>query len=524
MSRNLSPNQSARKPVIRGRGIVASQHVGAARIGAEVLASGGNAIDAAVAVSFAVGVLEPWMSGIGGGGLMVVRHSDGRVDTVDFGMRAPAGLDPDAYPLEKGEAEGLFVWPAVRENRNMAGPLSIAVPGTVAGVGLAHATWGTKGWADLVAPAVALAREGQAVDWYATMIIGQAAAGLSRHPASAARFLPGGHPPSTPMVPGAETRLPAPLLAATLEVIAEGGSRAFYEGPLAEAIARDAAAMGCPLSAGDLAAYEARILPPLALRYRGAQIWATPELSAGPTLAHTLRGMEARFTPGPAPDAASYTATADALAEAYALRLAQMGDVEGGRQTGCTTHFSIVDGDGMAVALTQTLLSVFGSMVTFPETGILMNNGIFWFDPRPGGPNALGAGKRCLSNMCPVVLATPDGRIAAIGASGGRRIMPAVAQVAGFMSDFGMDLEAALHQPRIDMSGGAAVLADDTLPEAVHEALSARHRVIPIKRTVYPSWFANISAVQAGPAGQSGGVEPWMPWGDACAAAPTRRP
>ena len=518
MSTSFSPNQQAVKPVVTSdRGIVASQHAGAARIGAEVLADGGNAIDAAVATSFALGVLEPWMSGIGGGGLMVVRKPDGAVWVVDFGMRSPAALDPAAYPLDEGEAEGLFAWPAVVENRNMTGPLAIAVPGTVDGIGIAHREWGRRPWAELVAPSVELAARGLLVDWYAAMIIGQSASSLSRFNASAERFLPGGFPPSSPLDPSGETFLPATTLAATLEIIAREGPRSFYEGPLAEAIAADAAAVGCPLSAADLAGYHAQILEPLKIAYRGNPVWATPEMSAGPTLAHTLRLMEQDFTPGAEPDATSYRATAEALKAAYALRLSDMGDVDGQRSIGCTTHFSIVDADGMMVSLTQTLLSVFGSMVTLPCTGIVMNNGIFWFDPRPGVPNGLGPGKRCLANMCPVIAEQPGGGLAAIGASGGRRIMPAVAQTVSFLNDFGMDLEQALHQPRIDVSGGDVLLADDRLPANVIAALEARFPLIRKKRSIYPSWFANISAVDHAAGRNSGGSEPALPWSDAIA-------
>ncbi|MEM9048798.1 MAG: gamma-glutamyltransferase [Pseudomonadota bacterium] len=515
---SFSPGQRAVKPAVRSNGgMVAAQHVGAARIGAAVLAAGGNAVDAAIATSFAIGVLEPWMSGIGGGGLMVVRHADGRVETLDAGMRAPAGLDPAAYRLTGGEAEGLFTWPAVEGDVNMTGPLAIAVPGLVDGLGVAHAAWGARPWADLVAPAIALAKTGLAVDWYASLIIGQGAAGLLRFPKSRERFLPNGHPPGIALIPGQTTKLPMPALAQTLHVIAQHGPRALYEGPLSQALARDAHGVGSPLSAQDLADTRARLTAPLGIRYRDAQIWATPELSAGPTLAHTLRLM-AKTTPGPEPDPAFYTAMAGALSEAYSLRLESMGDVDGARDTGCTTHISVADRSGMTVSLTQTLLSVFGSMVTLPETGILMNNGIFWFDPRPRRPNSLAPAKRCLANMCPILLQTGDS-VTALGASGGRRILPAVAQIISFLGDYGMDLEAALHTPRIDMSGGATVIADDTLPASVIAALEAVFPVSAQKRTVFPNWFANISAAQSKPQGQIGATEPWLPWADTAPVA-----
>ena len=513
---NFSPNHRVHKPVVRSRGgVVASQHVGAARIGAQILTEGGNAVDAAVATSFALGVLEPWMSGIGGGGMMIVRHADGKVDTVDFGMRAPAALALADYPLAEGEANDLFAWPAVQKDSNMTGPLSIAVPGVVDGLGVAYGAWGSKPWANLLAPAVNLAHQGLTVDWYATLMIAQCAGGLAKWPASADRFLPSGHPPPIPMAPTATSRLPMESLAKTLDTLMRNGPRAFYEGPLAERIAAESQALGSSLSAQDLAAYHAQILKPLCISYRDAKIWATPELTAGPTLAHVLRNHEEFQNLQSGPDTEWYLSLVNSLQTAYTKRLAEMGDINGGRDIGCTTHFTIADRDGTIVTLTQTLLSVFGSMVTLPETGILMNNGIFWFDPRKDNPNSLAPSKRCLSNMCPVVVERADGAVFGIGASGGRRIMPAVAQIATFTTDFCMDLEDALHCPRIDVSGTGLVLADSDLPEVVVNALASQFKTNVKKRTVYPSWFANISAVQVEARDRIGGTEPTLPWADA---------
>ena len=517
---NFSPNQTVSKKIVRSEGgVVAAQHVGAAAIGARVLAEGGNAMDAAVATSFALGVIEPWMSGIGGGGMMVVRHPDGAVNSVDFGMHTAAGLRPEDYPLEEGEAEGLFAWPAVKGNRNMTGPLAIAVPGAVDGVGTAHAVWGRKPWEELVAPAVDLAWAGLSVDWYATMVIGQAAHSLRNYDATREWFLPDGAPPAVPLTPRGVSRLTAPRLAGTLETIMREGPRSFYEGPLAARIAADARAMGSDLNVDDLSGYHARILNPLAIEHRNTRIWAMPELSAGPTLAHVLREHAATSANVKEPDADWYLSMANALKTAYEARLSKMGDVDGARDIGCTSHFSVVDRDGMVVSQTQTLLSVFGSMVTFPQSGVLMNNGVFWFDPRPGRPNSLAPGKRCLSNMCPIVLERPDGGVFGLGASGGRRIMPAVAQLATFVAEFGMELEQALHHPRIDMSGSSVLIADKKLDAPTLAALSGQFDVHLTNRTVFPSWFANISAVQVDGTDRVGGSEPCLPWSDAVPAS-----
>lgn len=514
MQSNFAPNQTHRKTVVTSEGgIVAAQHVEAARVGARVLADGGNAVDAAVAASFALGVVEPWMSGLGGGGLMVVRHPDGSVDTVDCGMRAPAGLRPEDYALAEGQSEGLFAWPAVKGDANMTGPLAIAVPGLVDGIGLAHRHWGTRDWAGLLDPAIALARRGLLVDWYTSLVVGGGLGGLSQWPASRDWFLPSGVPPTVPLAPKMQAFLPAPRLAATLEALKDG-ARVYYDGPLADRIAADARAVGARLSRDDLSSYRARVLPPLRIGYGGGTVWATSEMSAGPTLAHVLRGHRGAGEAA-APDAAWFLSMADALSEAYRLRLSEMGDMDGRRDIGCTTHLSVVDREGRMVALTQTLLSVFGSMVTLPDTGILMNNGVFWFDPRPDTPNAIGPGKRCLANMCPVVVERADGTRLALGASGGRRILPAVAQVSALAMDFAMDLETALHHPRIDMSGSAVLTVDARFDAAMIAALSERHDTAVHTRVPYPAWFANISAVTRQGSVNTGGSEPVLPWSDA---------
>ena len=202
MERHIPRQQRFTKQSVSGRGgVVAAQHGEAARVGADVLAAGGNAVDATVAVSFALGVVEPWMSGMGGGGFMVVRETSGDAHSLGFGMRAPARLDPSAYPLSEGIADGVFPWPNVKDDRNLVGPLSIAVPGLVDGIGAAHRRWGRMPWKSLLEPAVALAREGLCADWYATLVIGNAARRIAKDAESARWFLPGGFPPRLPTLP-----------------------------------------------------------------------------------------------------------------------------------------------------------------------------------------------------------------------------------------------------------------------------------------------------------------------------------
>ena len=192
-----------------------------------------------------------------------------------------------------------------------------------------------------------------------------------------------------------------------------------------------------------------------------------------------------------------------------------MGDPDDSAAPGCTTHLSVADRDGNVAALTQTLLSIFGSRVVLPGTGILMNNGMMWFDPRPGRPNSIAPGKWPLSNMCPTVVERADGLRFAAGASGGRRIMPAVFQLVSFLVDYGMTMDDAMHTPRIDASGTPLVTADPTLPAGVIDALAERHEVQVARHGVYPAFYAspNLAGREAG----------GMTVGAACVTSPWAR-
>ena len=209
------------------------------------------------------------------------------------------------------------------------------------------------------------------------------------------------------------------------------------------------------------------------------------------------------------------------LRDAFAVRLSTMGDItsEGdARDPACTTHFNVVDSEGNMVAHTQTLLSVFGSKVVLPETGILMNNGIMWFDPRPGTPNSLAPNKRALTNMCPVI-AHKDGKAwFAVGASGGRKIFPAVLQLTSFMIDHGLGLDDAFHHPRIDASGGDTVGVDPRMPDSILQKLKAELPVSLTELVVYPTNFACPSSVYQTTDGEHFGIADVMsPWSGAVA-------
>lgn len=515
---NFSTSQQIRKKVRKSRGgVVAAQHKIAARVGAEVLRDGGDAIDAAVAVSFAIGVVEPWMSGPMGGGMMTVWRAEAEsAECIQFGMRAPRELDPADYPIERGrKASDLFPWPAVKDDRNITGGSAVAVPGTVAGIALAHETWGTRPWADLLAPAIGLARQGTLVDWYSSLLIASAAKTLSRDPDASSMFLVEGQ---WPLVAGwttlAETRLDQTAAAATLERLAKEGTQDFYGGEIAQAIVADVRDKGGSLSLADLANYRATRAPAIEARYRGQRIMAPSGFSAGPDLAHTLSLMEERFEPGKRPDGACFAAMASALQEAYRQRLETAGDTgEDDGRPACTTSFSIVDRKGNMVSVTQTLLSMFGSAIVSPQTGYLMNNGIMWFDPEPGRPNSLGPDKACLMNVCPT-LGEAQGRRFAIGASGGRKILPAVTNLTSFMVDFDMDIEEAFHHPRIDASGGEIIVVDESLSPEVRSALAELATTKLAPRTVHPYAFAVPAGVSRAGEWNAGCTETFTPWGD----------
>ncbi|HMA13971.1 MAG TPA: gamma-glutamyltransferase, partial [Kiloniellaceae bacterium] len=491
--------------------------------GAEMLAAGGNAVDAAVATSFAIGVLEPWMSGPAGGGAAMLWHAgENRAEALFYGMRAPAGLDPADFPLTGREATGdLFPWKEVVDDRNAVGATAVAVPGLVDGLGKAHARYGRLPWKDLVMPAVALAKEGFLVDWYVALLIAGAARNLAQDPDAAARFLDEGRWPKVANWTAlSDLRIDMSSMAPALTEIAERGPRALYDGDLAAALARDVEAKGGSLRLTDLKAYEAEWQEPLSFAYRKARFHVTPRLTAGPTIADAFRRMEDAFAPGERPDGVAFAGTTAALKGAYAARLAGAGDTGANEHPAApasTTHFCVIDGDGNMIAVTQTLLSIFGSRVVSPSTGLLLNNGIMWFDPVPGKPNSLGPGKRCLMNVCPLV-GEADGRRFALGASGGRKIMPAVAQLASFLADFGMSLDEAFHHQRIDASGSDTVIADETLAPDILAAIGAVSPVVTTRRTPYPYAFACPAGVLREGATNWGATEPLSPWGDAVAA------
>src|SRR5215468_8168514 len=241
MPGQFSNRQQIRKPAVVSKGgIVAAQSRKAAEVGVEVLAAGGDCVDAVIATGFALGALEPWMNGMGGGGAMVLyRAKENRVEVIDYGMRAPESLRIEDYPIVDGAASDLFPWARVKDDRNIHGPGSIAVPGMVAGAEEAHRRHAKLPWRDLLAPTARLAGEGLLVDWWTSLMITSSAADLRRYPASSAAYLVDGLPPYPPWGIRSAARLPQDRLKATLEHLAASGARDFYEGDLARSMAAD---------------------------------------------------------------------------------------------------------------------------------------------------------------------------------------------------------------------------------------------------------------------------------------------
>jgi len=552
-----------RLPASGHGGMVAAKMPSAVNAGLAMLAKGGNAIDAAVATAFAAGVAEPWMNGIGGGGFMVIwLEKEQRAIAIDYPMRSPLAATPDMFPLEKDAPPdtALFGWPAVVGNANVLGYQSVAIPGTVAGLAHALEHYGTLSLSEVLEPAIALAGDGLAVNWHHTYWIGREQANLARFPGTAAMFLnDAGQAPAT-SDQTSPARLRFPDLERTLRQIAEQGPRWFYEGEIATTIADHLAANGSAIRAEDFSQYQAHDYAAHAVPYRDATAYLTTGPNGGTTMTQMLQMLDRLPLQGldqHAPEAIHLITQAFRLAFAdrftyladpdhvevplstmldpvynaeRAASILQDGHVPvrpGSRERlgvthtldasvpeymkdGSTTHLSVVDDEGNAVSLTQTLLSGWGSRVVVPGTGVLLNNGMMWFDPEPGRPNSVGGGKRMMANMAPVVLRSADGSITSLGSSGGRKIMMCNTQLIRNMVDFGATVQDAIDAPRIDTSTTALVVPE-RLPAVTIERLRALgHNVSLRDETLMLGEFASPVGVRRLADGTfDGGADPW---------------
>ncbi|WP_047457987.1 gamma-glutamyltransferase family protein [Rhizobium rhizogenes] len=488
-------------------GLVACQNWRAAEAGAAVLSAGGNAVDAAVTTALVLSVVEPWLSGIGGGGFLVRADAGGAVDTLDFNVISPAAINPADYPLVPGRDGDWFDWPSVEGDRNLIGYNSICVPGAIAGFAEALSRFGTISWADALAPAIEQAHRGLQLDWYAALALAIDGANLAQFPAASELFLHNGRAPRVPEG-GRKAFLPMKAKARTLERLAAAGPRDFYEGELADQLIKGLADGGSVLSEKDFASYAPRWLTPLKQDFRGLVVHAVPELSGGPTLCVALSELETSLPENDPFGGTAALAFARAIRRASEYRLKHLGHAAG---ESCTSHLSVVDADGTMVSLTNTLLSRFGSKIVVPETGFALNNGMMWFDPRQGQPNSIAPASKPLANMSPIV-ATRDGvPELALGAAGGRQIVPAVTQILTYVAAYGLSLEDAFLCPRIDASG-TTIRVNRTAASDVAPTVASEFSVEVIDDTLYPVNFAVPSAVLRRGGINTGMVHPKNPW------------
>ena len=491
----VNENWKINKEFVEGSGgIVSSHHFEASNIGIDVLNNGGNAIDAALSMGLALGVLEPWMSGIGGCGFMVYYESKSQNSyAIDFGVKSPINLDVSKFKIiDGGKDDDLFGWPLLEDNINIHGPLSMAVPGYISGVSNALNNFGTMPWKEVIDPAVQLSKRGLGVDWYATLRISLEAKYLRNYPSSRNIFLEDELPPISED-PVNLKFIKNKKLCNSYEILQQDGPSSFYSGELSEILLKDLKAVDSIICDKDLSSYKSFKTYTQKSNYRNTEIHVAPGLNAGPSLLDALKELELSWMPNSGiPDSSGYSAYAKSLITAYENRLKNMGAES---DDGCTTHLSVIDKEGNMVSLTQTLLSCFGSRLVLPESGVLMNNGIMWFDPRPNRPNSLCAGSKPLSNMCPAIVIDNSGKKIALGASGGRRIFPAVFQLISFLVDYNMTLNDAFNTYRIDYSGENRILANNLIDSNIIDELNKILKTYNIPDSVVSHLYSAPNAV-----------------------------
>ncbi len=511
----LIGNQSklaARQPVRTRQAMVVAEEPQATKIGAAVLKSGGNAVDAAVAVGFALAVAFPYAGNIGGGGFMLIRLADGRTTFLDFRERAPEKATRNMYldPAGNVTADSIDGWRAS------------GVPGTVRGLEMAHHKFGRKTWPELLAPAIALAKNGFTVPYSLASSLQDATAKFNKFPESKRVFLNGGA--------GFEmgAHFSQPDLARTLERISKNPSD-FYEGETAKLIAAGMAANGGLITATDLKNYKVAERQPLTGKYKGYDVITAPPPSSGGIGILQMLGMleNSGYENSGAGSAASIHHVAEVMRRYFADRSEYFGDPDffkvpihallnpayiakrkstidpnratpspeigpgklAGYESSETTHFSIVDKDGNAVAMTYTLNGGYGSHVTVPGTGILLNNEMDDFSAKPGVPNmfkliqgeanAIQPGKRPLSSMTPTILLRDGKPFLVVGGPGGSKIISSVLQVILNVVDFGMNAQDAVDAPRFHHQWQPDVLAIEKgfSPDTVRILESLGHKV-----------------------------------------------
>jgi gamma-glutamyltranspeptidase/glutathione hydrolase len=481
------PDISTVRAVAAEHGMVVAQEKLAARIGADILRQGGNAVDAAVATGFALAVTYPRAGNIGGGGFMVIHSADRNEDVaIDYRETAPAAATRNMYLGADGK-------PDADKSRNSA--LGIGVPGTVAGLALALEKYGSGKFtlAQIIQPSIDLARDGFVVADDMADTLPDMYRRMARWPNSSKSF---SRTDGAPLRDG--DRLIQPDLAATLTMIAEQGTRGFYEGPVAEKLASAVSSAGGIMTLDDLKSYRAHLRAPVRGNYRGYDIVSMPLPSSGGTvLLETLNILEgfpmSDMKQGAAP---SLHVIIEAMRRAYADRARYLGDpdfvnaptqillakdyaarqrasidpdratpsadalkIAPQREGSNTTHYSVVDSKGNAVSNTYTLNFPYGVGLVAEGTGVLLNNELDDFTAAPGASNAFGLvgfeanlpgpGKRPLSSMSPTIVLKDGKPVLVTGTPGGSRIISAVLQIVVNVLDYKMDVAAAVAAPRV---------------------------------------------------------------------------
>jgi gamma-glutamyltranspeptidase / glutathione hydrolase len=492
-------------------GMVAAEHGLASEAGVAILQQGGNAVDAAVATAFAVCVVNPSSCGIGGGGFMLIYIArQYRAHALDYREVAPAAATRDMF-VRDGKAV-----PALSQR----GGLAVGVPGEVAGLADALHRYGTLRLATVLQPAMRYARDGFPVGPHLAKEIAGNREALQAVPALARVFL---HSDGSPL--GVGETLRQEDLAATLQRIADEGPAAFYTGDVAAAIVASVRAAGGVLSDGDLSAYRPIWRTPLEIDYRGEQIFAMPPPSSAGILLEVLRILEDDDLAALRPDSATYLhVLAEAMQHGFADRAHFYGDPDfvdvpvpqllapantaalrrrisaahtleqsaygsAVRTTASaandhgTSHFSVMDAHGNAVACTTTINTGFGSFVVADGTGVILNNELDDFSAQPGVPNvyglvgaaenAIAPGKRPLSSMCPVIVTRHGRAVLALGGSGGPLIISGTLQVLLNVLAFDLDAAAAVAAPRVhDQWVPSVLLVEPGIPPTTRATLA----------------------------------------------------
>lgn len=509
------------------RGMVSSGRAEASEIGRDILAAGGNAVDAAVAAAFALGVCEPNASGIGGGGFMLIRDAQGNCTFIDYREKAPMAAKPDMYtPAGPGErnSAGPPNVPFDVRLRNIYGGMSVAVPGNVAGLLYALENYGTMSPPQVILPAARLARSGFVVTPMLHEDMLKHREQFVRFSAAGEIYLKDGEPWPVGSI------INNPDLADTLESIAAGGTDAFYKGEIARKIVDACAESEGIITLEDLANYRVRLLEPLRSTYRGMELISSPPPSSGGTHIIQILNLLENF------DIASLRINgteyihlfSEIFKICYADRTRYMGDpnfvdlpLEGllskdysrelasrinltksmepasgnpfKYESPSTTHLSIADREGNLVSLTQTINHFFGSCLVPPGTGFILNNQMDDFSMDPESANAAAGGKVPLSCMSPTFLLRDGKPFAVLGSPGGTRIISSVVQVISKLADHGMDIDSAISSPRFGDDDTNKIIYESRIFEETIEELEAMGH--PVKS--FPEWDRVMGAVNA---------------------------